>query len=268
MSTAPDTAKTSRLGGVSTGFWLVLLALSVIVFGLNTGVATWQGSRLAGAGTGAADLQVLSQQLANQGRDAVSGNAEAFKDFRQTKAQIESTVSDLQGRFGAEPGVSGQLRQLVEVWTPLGESAAQIVASEPAVLALAGNADRFAGRVPQLQAQLNEVVRAMTAGGAPASQVFSALQQVVGCSWMVRPFAAVVHRCLNGQARQAMPNTALRVLVMVFVTPAGQVRVPAAGSWVKSSMVNPSSTAGRIGQGLTSGTHLLASRTASMSPVA
>ena len=60
---------------------------------------------------------------------------------------------------------------------------------------------------------------------------------------MVRPFAAVVHRCLNGQARQAMPNTALRVLVMVFVTPAGQVRVPAAGSWVKSSMVNPSSTA-------------------------
>ena len=186
MSTAPDTAKTSRLGGVSTGFWLVLLALSVIVFGLNTGVATWQGSRLAGAGTGAADLQVLSQQLANQGRDAVSGNAEAFKDFRQTKAQIESTVSDLQGRFGAEPGVSGQLRQLVEVWTPLGESAAQIVASEPAVLALAGNADRFAGRVPQLQAQLNEVVRAMTAGGAPASQVFSALQQVVVAGTMAR----------------------------------------------------------------------------------
>ena len=105
MSTTPDSPTTSRLGGVSTGFWLVLLALSVLVFGLNTGVATWQGSRLAGAGTGAADLQVLSQQLANQGRDAVSGNAEAFKDFRQTKAQIESTVSDLQGRFGAEPGV-------------------------------------------------------------------------------------------------------------------------------------------------------------------
>jgi len=186
MSTAPDTAKTSRLGGVSTGFWLVLLALSVIVFGLNTGVATWQGSRLAGAGTGAADLQVLSQQLANQGRDAVSGNAESFKAFRETKAQIESTVADLQGRFGQEPGVSGQLNQMVAVWKPLGESASQIVASEPAVLALAGNADRFAGRVPQLQAQLNEVVRAMTAGGAPASQVFSALQQVVVAGTMAR----------------------------------------------------------------------------------
>ncbi|GAB3508433.1 methyl-accepting chemotaxis protein [Pseudoxanthomonas daejeonensis] len=186
MSTAPDTPKTSRLGGVSTGFWLVLLTLSVILFALNTGAAWWQGNKLAGAGTGAADLQVLSQQLANQGRDAVSGNAEAFKAFRQTKAQVDTTVSDLQGRFGQEPGVSGALDQMVAVWTPLGTSAEQIVASEPAVLALAGNAERFAGRVPQLQAQLNEAVRAMTAGGAPASQVFSALQQVVVAGTMAR----------------------------------------------------------------------------------
>ena len=186
MSTAPDTPKTSRLGGVSTGFWLVLLTLSVIVFAVNTGAAWWQGNKLAGAGTGAADLQVLSQQLANQGRDAVSGNAEAFKAFRETKAQVENTVADLQGRFGQEPGVSGALEQMVAVWTPLGTSAEQIVASEPAVLALAGNADRFAGRVPQLQAQLNEAVRAMTAGGAPASQVFSALQQVVVAGTMAR----------------------------------------------------------------------------------
>ncbi|MBO9717230.1 MAG: methyl-accepting chemotaxis protein [Pseudoxanthomonas sp.] len=186
MSSTPDTPKTSRMGGVSTGFWLVLLALSVVLFGANTGVAWYQGNRLAGAGTGAADLQVLSQQLANQGRDAVAGNADAFKAFRATKAQIETTVAGLQGRFGQEPGVSGTLEQLVTVWTPLGANAEQIVASEPAVLALAGNADRFASRVPQLQAQLNEVVRAMTAGGAPASQVFSALQQVVVAGTMAR----------------------------------------------------------------------------------
>ncbi len=129
---------------------------------------------------------MLSQQLANQGRDAVAGNAESFKAFRETKARIETTVTGLQGRFGKEPGVSQPLDQLVAVWAPLGNSAGQIVASEPAVLALAGNADRFAGRVPQLQAQLNEVVRAMTAGGAPASQVFSALQQVVVAGTMAR----------------------------------------------------------------------------------
>src|SRR5690606_35138806 len=186
MSTAPETQKTSRLGGVSTGFWLVLLVLSVVVFATNTGVATYQGSRLAGASTGAADLQVLSQQLANQGRDAVGGNAEAFQAFRQTRAQIDSTVSGLQSRFGGEPGVSGPLQQLTRTWNPLAQQADQIVQSEQAVLALAGNADRFVGRVPQLQAQLNEVVRAMTAGGAPASQVFNALQQVVVAGTMAR----------------------------------------------------------------------------------
>src|SRR5690606_35099147 len=186
MSTAPESPKTSRLGGVSTGFWLVLLVVSVVVFAANTGVATYQGSRLAGASTGAADLQVLSQQLANQGRDAVGGNAEAFKTFRQTRAQIDSTVNGLQSRFGAEPGVSGALQQLGRTWNPLAQNADQIVESEAAVLALAGNADRFVGRVPQLQAQLNEVVRAMTAGGAQASQVFNALQQVVVAGTMAR----------------------------------------------------------------------------------
>ena len=186
MSTAPDTLKTSRLGGVSTGFWLVLLALSVLLFGLNTGVATWQGSRLSGASTSAADLQVLSQQLANQGRDAVSGNAAAFKAFSQTKSEVDSTVAELQSRFGEEPGVSSALASLAAVWKPLGDSASQIMASEPAVLALAGNADRFAAQVPNLQAHLSEAVRTMSASGAPSTQVFNTLQQVVVVGTMSR----------------------------------------------------------------------------------
>src|SRR5690606_1010122 len=78
------------------------------------------------------------------------------------------------------------LTQLSQTWEPLGKSAAQLVASEPAVLALAGNANNFVNGVPALQAQLNEVVRAMSAGGAPASQVYNALQQVVVVGSMAR----------------------------------------------------------------------------------
>src|SRR5690606_36946533 len=147
MSTAPETQKTSRLGGVSTGFWLVLLVLSVVVFATNTGVATYQGSRLAGASTGAADLHVLSQQLANQGRDAVGGNAEAFKAFRQTGAESTTTLSGRQQRSGAEPRVSGPLQQLTRPWNPPPQHAEQIIESEEAELALAGNGDRNVGRV-------------------------------------------------------------------------------------------------------------------------
>ncbi|MNM62063.1 Methyl-accepting chemotaxis protein PctA [compost metagenome] len=186
MSTASEGARAGKLGNVGTNFWLGLLVLSMVVFGANTGVATWQGSRLAGASTGAADLQVLSQQLANQGREAVAGSRTSYGAFKDTRNKIESTVSELQGRFGNENGVSGPLRDLVDTWKPLSKNAEQIVASEPAVLALAGNADNFVGAVPQLQAQLNEVVRAMTAGGAQASQVYNGLQQVVVVGTMAR----------------------------------------------------------------------------------
>ncbi|USI99592.1 methyl-accepting chemotaxis protein [Xanthomonas prunicola] len=186
MSTAPDTRKTNKLGSVSTSFWLGLLVLSMIVFGANTGVATWQGSRLAGAGTGAADLQVLSQQLANQGREAISGNPKAFEAFKETKGRIDSTVNELDGRYGKEASVSGAMARLKSVWVPLSKNAEQVIASEPAVLGLAGNADRFSNNVPQLQAQLNEVVRAMTVSGAPAAQIYNTLQQVVVAGTMAR----------------------------------------------------------------------------------
>jgi len=186
MSTASDSARTRtpRLGG--TNAWLALLLLSMVLFGLNTGVATWQGSRLADASTKAADLQVLSQQLANQGREAVAGNAQAFTAFKATRSAIEEHMTTLQGRYGSEPGVSGPISTLAATWAPLGKSAGQLVASEPAVLTLAGNANNFVGAVPGLQAQLNEVVRAMSGSGAASAQIYSALQQVVVAGTMAR----------------------------------------------------------------------------------
>ena len=191
MSNASDAATSSKLGNLGANFWLGLLLLSMLVFGANTGVATWQGSRLSGGQDGAANLQVLSQRLAIQGREAVAGNAEAFNQFKDTRAEIETTVNGLQGRFGNEAGVSAPLRELVNTWNPLADRAGQIVQSEPAVLALAGHADSFVAAVPTLQAHLNEVVRAMTAAGsgAQSSQVYNALQQVVVAATMARRVA-------------------------------------------------------------------------------
>jgi twitching motility protein PilJ len=185
MSTAASSPN-ARPSGRGSTFWLILLGLSVILFGANTGMATYEGSRLSGASTGAADLQVLSQQLANQGRDAVTGNADAYAAFKDTKKRIDATIGDLQTRFGQERAVTAPLGELVQTWGPLSKNADQLIAAEPAVLALSGNANRFAGQVPQLQAQLNEVVRAMSSSGAPASQIYNALQQVVVAGRMAR----------------------------------------------------------------------------------
>ncbi|MFT4198481.1 MAG: methyl-accepting chemotaxis protein [Pseudoxanthomonas sp.] len=185
MSTAADSPK-ARLGGLGTNFWLVLVLASLLVLGANTGVATWQGSRLSGASGGAAELQVLSQQLANQGREAVAGNAEAFTAFKATRERVNDTIGSIRSRFGEEGAVQGPLAALEKTWAPLDKAAGALAGAEPAVVALAGNANRFGSQVPQLQAQLNEVVRAMSASGVPASQVYSALQQVVVAGRMAR----------------------------------------------------------------------------------
>ncbi|RPE75453.1 methyl-accepting chemotaxis protein [Vulcaniibacterium tengchongense] len=185
MSSAMDNvAGKGRNTGVN--IWLVVLGVSVLIFGLNTGYATWKAARLGGASSAASALQVNSQKLAVQGREAVGGAADAFKAFKDTRAQIVADVQQLNANFGGTAGVAGPIKTVTDTWAPLGKSADQVLASEQAVLALAGNADRFTGRVPQLQARLDELVRAMSASGSPSSQVYIALRQVVLASTMAR----------------------------------------------------------------------------------
>jgi twitching motility protein PilJ len=185
MSAMIDTVagKGRKLG---TTFWLVLLAVAGIVVVLNTGYATFKAARLGGASTAASSLQVDSQRLANQGREAVEGNAESFAAFKATKARIDGDIAQLNSNFGDTAGVAGPIATVTETWAPLAENAGQVISSEAAVLALAGNADSFTQRVPQLQAQLDEVVRAMSASGSPSSQIYIALREVVLASTMAR----------------------------------------------------------------------------------
>lgn len=186
MSNASDARKPSRFGSKGTNFWLGLLAVSMLVFGANTGVSTWQGGRLSGGQESAASLQVLSQRLAIQGREAVAGNASAFAEFKSSRKAIDASVKELQERFKAEASVRTPLSTLAATWNPLSERAQQIEKSEQAVLALAENADSFVNAVPALQAQLNESVRIMSVSGLQAGQIYNALQQVVVAGTMAR----------------------------------------------------------------------------------
>jgi twitching motility protein PilJ len=197
---------------LGTTAWLALLGLSVVIFGANTGVATYRGSQLAGANASAANLQVLSQQLANQGREAASGKPEAFTAFKATKSTIETDVADLKSNYGDKAGVSGPIDKVSATWAPLGRSADQVVGAEKTVVEFAGHADKFTARVPQLQAQLDEVVRAMSAAGAPSSQVYIALRQVVLASTM----AQRVTQIRAGGATASLAGDALKRDTDVF----------------------------------------------------
>ena len=190
MSTVMDTAA-GKGRSQSTSLWLWVLALSLLFFAGNTGYALWKTARFGGANTSASSLQVNSQKLANLGREAINGDAAAFKAFRVTKGQIDNDVKLLNERFGSAPDVSGPINIVTSTWVPMGKNADQIIASEAAVLALSDNAKRFTDRVPQLQAQLDEVVRAMSASGAPSSQIYIALRQVVLAASMARRVAEI-----------------------------------------------------------------------------
>ena len=178
MSTVMDTVA-GKGRNMGTNFWLIVLAVALVIFGANTGYATWKAQRLGGASTAASNLQLNSQRLANQGREAVEGKRESFAAFKATKAEVDADIARLNSNFGETTGVSGPIGTVTETWKPLAANADQVIASESAVLALAGNADRFSQGVPQLQAQLDEVVRAMSSSGSPSSQIYIALRQNV-----------------------------------------------------------------------------------------
>ena len=188
MSTLMDSVA-GKGRNISTNFWIWLLIGSLLVFAANTLYATTKASRLGGASTAASRLQLNSQRLANQGREAVAGDSQAFDAFKATKTEVDEDIKTLNDRFGDQAGVSGPIRTVSNTWDPLAKRADEVMASQQAVLALAGRADSFSAKVPQLQAQLNEVVRGLASGGAGSGQVFTALQQVVTSAAMARRIA-------------------------------------------------------------------------------
>lgn len=188
MSTLMDSAA-GKARNIGTTAWVWVLALSLVVFAGNTLYSTNKASRLGGASTSASRLQLNSQRLANQGREAVDGVAQAFDVFKATKGEIDADIQSLNDRFGAFSDVAAPIQTVTETWAPLSKRADEVLASQEAVLALAGHADSFTGKLPQLQAQLNEVVRGLASAGASSSQVFIALNQVVTSSAMARRIA-------------------------------------------------------------------------------
>jgi twitching motility protein PilJ len=186
MNNNPDASRFYRLGGSGVRFWLSLLLLSMIIFFANTGVATWQNNRLSVASSASADLQLLTLKLVNHGHEILAGESQAFTDFAETKTRIDAIINDLYGHYGREASVAPAIAMLMKAWAPLSKEAGVLLASKPAVSSLSANADRFAYNVPNLQAQLNEVVRALTVSGASAAQVYNTLQQVVIVGSMAR----------------------------------------------------------------------------------
>ena len=202
MSTNPRTF-TDKLTNFGLRFWAIVLIAALLLLAANTITAGFLAARENNAQALVANLQVLSQQLAKYTQEAVDGNAEAFTEFKATKARIDTIVSAL--RTGSETenvpgyegdlnaqGVSSALQKVTETWTPMAEAADRITQSEEEVLNLADTAAQFTARVPRLAFQLDEVVRSLSDANAPASQISIANRQLVLADRMSRRVTEIV----------------------------------------------------------------------------
>src|SRR5690606_6557516 len=194
---------TDKLTNFGLRFWAFVLIISLVVFAANFIYAAYLNAQENNARGLTADLQVLSQQLAKYTQEAVDGNADAFAEFKATKARIDAIVNALrsgsatEGVVGYEndpnaPGVASALEKVTTTWAPMAEAAERITASEEEVLNLADTAAQFTARVPRLSFQLDEVVRALSDANAPASQISIANRQIVLADRMSRRVTEIV----------------------------------------------------------------------------
>ncbi|MBS7456090.1 methyl-accepting chemotaxis protein [Coralloluteibacterium stylophorae] len=179
MSSAAQGAG-GRVGGIGAPVWIGLLAIFLVLFGVNTAYTLYLGAGESTAAARVADIQVQSQQLAKFAGEAVNGNAEAFGEFSETYGAINNHLQALNAAYGGEGGrVQTALDKLMATWNPMSSHAQRIIDGEQKVLALADTANAFTARVPRLQADLDEVVRAMANSGASSDQVLIAARQLV-----------------------------------------------------------------------------------------
>jgi twitching motility protein PilJ len=199
-------------------FWVAVLVVAALIFGANFGYASYLQGQENRARALTAELQVLSQQLAKYAREAVEGgNAESFEEFKATKIRIDSIVKAL--RLGGEgvpgyegdivqKGVDNALKKVTTVWTKMAQDADRIIKSENQIINLSDTASSFNGRIPQISARLDEVVRAMSDSGAPASQINLANRQIVLADRMSRRVTEILAgwRKRRERRRRARPR--------------------------------------------------------------
>ncbi len=174
-----------RASNWGTNIWILIVAAALLLFGTNFVFSTIYNAQETSARGLVADIQVLSQQLSVYANGAVGGDPDAFAKFKATKANIDDNILTLQNGsltktgYRNAIGVSGPLQKVADTWTPIAQNADLIIRNEQQVLSIAKNADAFAKSVPSLQARMDEVVRAMSDGGAPASQLLYAMREIV-----------------------------------------------------------------------------------------
>ena len=191
-----------RLNKVGLRVWAFVLIISALILAANFLAAAYFSGQINSASALAFGLQVDAQKLGRYATEAIAGREEAFAELQGTRDTIVTAVGALNDGTGDKgvpgykgdlnmPQVNASLGQVTETWTRMSTDTDRILGAQDEILALAQTADSFTGRIPRLTARLDEVVRAMSDAGAPASQINIANRQIVLANRMAQRVAEI-----------------------------------------------------------------------------
>ncbi len=191
MSTLGAGTGKERSGMIN--FWIFLLVIALLALIANAVLSTKYSTEEGSARDLIADVRVLSQQIAKAGQDAASGGVDAFDELESTRVSVQKNLDVLNKGGEDSPGYAGRpvvgvpLARLTETWTPMNAASQRILQNRELVLGLTDTAEQFASAVPLIQAEMDEVVRAMgEAGNATFAQLSTANRQIVLADRMLR----------------------------------------------------------------------------------
>ena len=194
-----------RSGAIN--LWIFVLILALLALGANFYFSARYGEQENRARARLTEVQVLSQKIATHAQSAAAGGLEAFDELLATRDRIQVNLdvlrqgssaadgkvpADVLGQFAGIPayenvsGVADPLKKLVDTWGPIASNAQNIIDNKELVLGLGETASAFSATVPQLQAQMDEVVRSMGENNATSTQIYTANRQVVLADRMLR----------------------------------------------------------------------------------
>ncbi|MCL6268447.1 methyl-accepting chemotaxis protein [Sansalvadorimonas sp. 2012CJ34-2] len=163
---------TASIAAVVAGFWQLNRATEV------------DREYLANAG----ELRVLSQQIATNAAEAVSGREEAFGVLQDIRNEFQGRYDTLNNGdvsiglppASAQPGAVGsRMVDLSESWGRVQINTDSILSNQQAILSLHEVAATLARMIPQLQLQYDEIVQIMLEKQVDARQVVIAQEQAL-----------------------------------------------------------------------------------------
>ena len=187
----------NRITGLLFGLLIISLIAMAAAFWYINRQASFDREYVAHAG----ELRVLSQQIAKNATEAVSGKEEAFGLLLNARNEFQRRYDILSGgdaKMGlpsasSQTGLVGQnMSHLSTIWGAVRENTDSIINNEETVIALHDVAATLSETIPQLQIEYDEVVQILLETEAPADQVVIAQEQSLRAERIVNSIARVL----------------------------------------------------------------------------